>query len=340
MSKQRKNRAQIRGWNQLLITAITLMLCFGISSCKQEKTVPDKTLQKIRVVLDWTPNTNHAGLYVAKDQGYFKAEGLEVEIIQPGQNSSDQVVAAGSAEFGVSYQENVIASRSKSIPLVSIGTIIQHNSSAFASLKSANITRPKDFEGKRYGSWASPTEIAILKTIMRDDRADHTKVKVIDGATDFFSTIGKDADFEWIYLGWDGVEAKRRGIELNLIVLKDLNPVFDYYTPVLITSQNMIDTRPEIVRAFLKASSKAYEYCIANPVQAADILTKQVPELKSELVRPSMEFLAKEYKAEAYRWGEQKDSVWQNFIDWMYDNRLISNNIKAADAFTNSFLPQ
>ena len=340
MSKPRNKPVRDRGWAPLLIIIIVVMLSFGIASCKKQVPITEKPLQKIKVVLDWTPNTNHTGLYVAKDLGYFKAEGLEVEIIQPGQNSSDQVVAAGSAEFGVSYQENVITSRSKSIPLVSIATIIQHNTSAFASLKSANITRPKDFEGKRYGSWASPTEVAILKSIMHGDQADHNTVNIIDGATDFFSTIGKDADFEWIYLGWDGVEAKRRGIDLNLIVLKDLNPIFDFYTPVLITSQNVIDTRPEIVRAFLKAVSKAYDFCIANPVQAADILTKQVPELKSELVRPSMEFLAAEYKAEAYRWGEQKDSVWQNFIDWMYDNRLIANNIKAADAFTNSFLPE
>ncbi|HNX36774.1 MAG TPA: ABC transporter substrate-binding protein [Candidatus Cloacimonadota bacterium] len=324
-----------------LILCITLFLILGISSCKKEKdSAKPKEITKVRVTLDWTPNTNHTGLYVAKELGFFKDAGLDVEIIQPGQNTSDQIVANGSSEFGISYQENVITARAKSIPLVSIGAVIQHNTSAFASLKAANILTPKDFEGKRYGSWDSPSEKAILKSIMLKAGANYTNVQIISGVADFFSTIGKDADFEWIYLGWTGIEAKQRGIELNLINLKDLDPVFDYYTPVVITSEKMIQSKPEIVRAFMKAVSQGYDYCISHPGQAAGILVKHAPELNPDLVRMSMDYLAKEYKAEAPRWGEQKDTVWKNFSDWMYSNHLIDTNIDAKAAWTNDFLPQ
>ncbi|HPH71009.1 MAG TPA: ABC transporter substrate-binding protein, partial [Candidatus Cloacimonas sp.] len=191
-----------------LILAVTITLC--LFSCKAQTPRQDeKGLQKVSITLDWTPNTNHTGIYVAKELGYFKEQGLEVDILQPGQNITDQIVATGKSEFGVSYQENVIRARSENIPLVSIAAVIQHNTSGFASLKESGIKSPTDFEGKKYGSWDSPSELAILKATMQKYGADFKKVTVISGIYDFFSTIGKDADFEWIYYGWDGVEAER-----------------------------------------------------------------------------------------------------------------------------------
>ena len=321
---------------QALILSLLIALLLLSFACKPK----DKTeaLEKVSITLDWTPNTNHTGLYVAQDLGYFKAAGLEVQILQPGQAITDQVVASGKSDFGISYQENVIRARSESIPIVSIAAIIQHNSSGFASLKSANIKSPKDFEGKRYGSWDSPSELAILETVMKKTDADINKVKIVSGVYDFFSTIGKDADFEWIYEAWDGVEAKRRGIELNYIPLRDLDPVFDYYTPALITNQSMIDSKPELVSKFAQAVAKGYEYAIQNPEQAAAILVKSVPELDAELVKASQVYLADKYKAEASQWGVQKSEVWDRFIDWMYQNRLIPIRIDSQSAYSNRFL--
>lgn len=319
-----------------LLIVIVLMLM--LSACGKKDAKPE-VLTPVTVTLDWTPNTNHTGLYVALELGYFKEEGLDVEILQPGQGVTDQIVASGKSHFGVSYQENVIRARSENIPLVSIGAVIQHNTSGFASLKKDNITSPKAFEGKRYGSWDSPSEQAILKNIMAKNNADYNKVRIVSGVYDFFSTIGKDADFEWIYYGWDGVEAERRGIELNYIALKDLNPIFDYYTPVIISSENVLHDNPDMATSFMKAVSRGYEYCIANPSGAADILLKHVPELNADQVKRSMEYLAKEYKADAPRWGEQKLEVWKRFIDWMYQERLIPISVEVEKAFTNKYLP-
>ncbi|PKN74113.1 MAG: ABC transporter substrate-binding protein [Candidatus Cloacimonetes bacterium HGW-Cloacimonetes-3] len=320
----------------LLIPA--LLATLSISACGKKEQQKQES-EKVSVTLDWTPNTNHTGLYVAKELGYFTEVGLDVDILQPGQGVTDQIVAAGKSQFGVSYQENVIRARSESIPLVSIAAIIQHNTSGFASLKTAGIKAPKDFEGKRYGSWDSPSEQAILKNIMTKNKADFSAVKIVSGVYDFFSTIGKDADFEWIYYGWDGVEAKRRGIEIDYIALKDLNPVFDYYTPVIITNEKLLSENPELAKKFLTAVSRGYEYCIANPQKAADILMKHVPELNAEQVKLSMEYLAKEYQSDATKWGSQKPEVWQRFIDWMYVERLIPISVETAKAYSNDYLP-
>ena len=319
---------------------LIIALFTAISSCKPKP--KQQELQKIKIVLDWTPNTNHTGLYVALDKGFFKEEGLDVTIIQPGQNSSEQIVASGNAQFGISYQESVIHACVENIPLVSLAAIIQHNTSGFASLKNMDITRPRDFEGKRYGSSGWPTEIEIVKSVMQADSSSYEKVKVLEGVTDFFSTIGKDADFEWIYWGWDGVEAQRRGIDLNYIPVKDLNPVFDYYTPVLITNHKTIEADPELVKSFMAAVTKGYRYVIQNSREAADILMKQVPELAAnkEQIYLSLDYLKDEFTSDAAYWGEQKHEVWQNFIDWMYNKRIIMTGIKADKMFSNDFLPQ
>lgn len=310
------------------------IIALALAACGKPKTAGEE----IKVTLDWTPNTNHAGLYVAQELGYFEDEGIAVEILQPGQGVTDQIVATGKSEFGISYQENVIRARSEGIPLISLAAVIQHNTSGFASLKEAGISTVKDFEGKRYGSWDSPSEMAILKYLMGTAGADFSKVKIISGVYDFFSTIGKDADFEWIFYGWDGVLAESRGIELNYIPLRDLHPVFDYYTPVVISSEQYVKDNPEITHKFLSAVQKGYDYCIKEPGKAADILLKHVPELNPEQVKLSMQYLANEYQSDAPYWGYQSNDVWFGFANWLKDENLIPQAIDVESAFTNQFL--
>ncbi len=334
---------------KLLLIALLFTLSFILVACGNEKagtseseTNPEKQPdQKVTVMLDWFPNTNHTGLYAALENGYYKEQRLDVEIVQPGEGgTAGQIVASGKADFGVSYQEGVTQARSTGIPIVSIAAVIQHNTSAFASLKEEGITTPKDFEGKRYGGWGAPMEEAVLKAVMKADDADFSKVEMVTlGATDFFKSIGRDADFEWIYYGWDGVEAERQGIELNTIMLKDLDPALDYYTPVLITNEDNIKNNPELVEKFMAATSKGYAYAIDNPEKAADILIKNAPELNEELVKKSQQYLSPLYQDDAEQWGVQKEEVWKRFADWMYERRLTEKNIDTNAAFTNEFLP-
>lgn len=297
-------------------------------------------LEKVTVLLDWTPNTNHTGLYVAKAKGYYEEAGLDVEIVGPLEGSVAQLVAAGKADFGISYQEEVTNARVASIPIRAIAAVIQHNTSGFAAPVEKGINTPKDFEGKKYGGWGSPMEEAIIKALMQKHGADFSKVQMVNiGAADFFSTVQKDVDFEWIYWGWTGIEAELRGIKLNFIKLTDEDPALDYYTPVLIASDNTLATKPELARKFLAATSRGYEFAIANPEDAAGILATAVPELNKELVLASQKYLANEYQADAPRWGEMKESVWKTYADWMYERGLIEKNIDPKAAFTNEFLP-
>lgn len=323
------------------IIAAMLVLLAGCTNNTAPTNENEKSLEKTTVVLDWTPNTNHTGLYVAKEKGYFEEEGLEVEIIMPGESGADQLVASGKADFGVSYQEAITQARIQDIPLVSIGAIIQHNTSGFASPKDKNITSPKDFAGKTYGGWGSPVEESVISSLMKQENASIKDVSIVNiGDADFFTAVKRDIDFAWIYYGWTGVEAELRGEEINMIYLTDYSKNLDYYTPLLATNEKMIESNPEKIKSFMKAVTKGYEFSIEHPSDAAQILLKAVPDLDEELVKKSQEWLASRYQDDASRWGEQKLEIWENYANWMYENKLLESKLDAEKAFSNEFLPK
>ncbi|QIZ08443.1 ABC transporter substrate-binding protein [Priestia megaterium] len=330
----------MRKW---LVLVLSVLLVTGCSSKKETENAKEKKqpLKKVSIVLDWTPNTNHTGLYVAKEKGFFKKEGLDVDIIMPGETGADQLVASGKAQFGVGYQEAITQARIQGVPLVSIAAVIQHNTSGFASPAGKQIQSPKDFQGKTYGGWGSPVEKSVITSLMKKENADANKVKIVNmGDTDFFTAVKRDIDFAWIYYGWTGVEAELRNEKINMVYLTDYSDKLDYYTPVLETNEKMIKEDPETVKAFVNAAAKGYEFAIKNPDQAADILIKAAPDLDPKLVKKSQEWLSPKYQDDAKEWGIQKQEIWGNYAQWMYENKLLDKKLDAKKAFTNEFLPK
>lgn len=339
--EKKRGEKMLKKWIGMLLIALLLTACGNTDSQSTEQNEDIDKLKKVTVVLDWTPNTNHTGLYVAKEKGYFKDKGLDVEIIMPGEAGANQLVAAGKAEFGVGYQESLTEARVQDIPIVSIAAVIQHNTSGFASPVEKNITSPKDYEGKAYGGWGAPVEKAVIASLMKQEGADVEKVDIINtGDTDFFTAVKRDVDFAWIYYAWTGIEAELRGEELNMQYLADYSDKLDYYTPILITNEALIAEDPDTVRAFVAAASQGYEYSIDNPQEAADVLIKAVPDLDPELVKASQKWLAPKYQDDGSQWGIQEKSVWENYANWMSENELLEGKFEVEKAFTNEFLPK
>lgn len=330
----------MRRW--LLLTLMMVLTACGSGTATPSS--PQPPLTNVRVGLDWTPNTNHTGLYVAQDKGYYAQQGLAVEILGAQEGGTvEQLVAAGRLDFGISYQEGVTQARVEGVPIVSIAAIIQHNTSGFASRTEEGITSPRDFIGKKYGAFGSPVEEAVIRGLLECVGAGEQfdQVKFVDiGSSDFFVATERDeVDFVWIFKGWTGIEAEVRGVPLNIVMMNDVQCIPDYYTPVIITSEKLIAERPDLVRRFLAATSAGYRFAIEQPAEAADILLKAAPELDAELVRRSQQYLAGQYQAEAPRWGEQKLEVWRTYAQWMAERNLIARMIEPEKAFTNDFLP-
>jgi len=323
-----------------IMTAVLLMAA-GAFSCRADGT---RGLRQITVILDWVPNTNHTGIYAASELGYYRDAGLEVEIIQPSEGGSADLIAAGRGDFGISYQEQVTYARTARdpLPIVAIAAIIQQNTSGFASPADKGIDTPSDFEGKKYGGWGSPMEEAMLEGLMEKYGADFTRLEIVNiGASDFFTSVQRDVDFAWIFYGWDGIRAELIGFDIDFMLLQDLDPVLDFYTPLIITSEDMIQDDPDLVSDFLEASKKGYDFAIEDPGRAAGILLDQNSELEdSGLVTASQEYLAGKYISHDEGWGFMKEKIWQDFSSWMFDNGLLSGSLDTSKAFTNEFLPE
>ena len=155
---------------KIIALLLALMLCVSVTACGGDESGSDPNAPKdITLVLDYVPNTNHTGFYVAQELGYYEAQGLNVTVIEPGDNDSTTLCAVGRAEFAVSYQENVTYARTASepLPIRAIATIIQHNTSGFIFRPDSGIESPKDFEGKVYAGWQAPSEAAVLEAVMK-----------------------------------------------------------------------------------------------------------------------------------------------------------------------------
>lgn len=294
------------------------------------------------MMLDWVPNTNHTGIFVAQDQGYFHEAGLEVTIIEPGEVYAEQAVSGGAADFGISFQEQLTIARANGVPLVSIAAILQHNTSGFASRGDLDLASPREWESSRYGAYGSPFEEPTLRVLMECDGGDFDQLEVVDtGFADPLALLSENQiDLAWIFYAWQGIQAEQQGIDLNLVMLSDwFECIPDYYTPILITSEKMIQEQPEVVRSFVGAITRGYEFAIEDPEAAAQILLQSAPELDTNLVTTSQVWISQQYQADASRWGEQRVQVWEQYTAWMAENGIIQAPIDAQAAMTNEFLP-
>jgi ABC-type nitrate/sulfonate/bicarbonate transport system substrate-binding protein len=298
----------------------------------------------VTLILDWTPNTNHTGFFVAQALGYYEEAHLVVTIQEPIDVQAEAVVVSGAARFGVSYQEFFTYALADGMPLVSVAAIIQHNTSGFVTLHDQDpISRPADFAGLRYGGFSQPDlENAILNQLIVCDGGEPGSVEYIDvGYVDPFELMARDRiDLAWIYYGWAGLEGEQRGLDLDTVMLMDyLNCLPDYYTPILFTHQDMIAERPDVVAAFVQATARGYAYAIQHPAEAAEILIAAAPEVDADLIRASADWLAPLYQSDAPRWGQQSLDMWQGFSDFLVENGILAEGINAEAAFSNDFLP-
>lgn len=298
-------------------------------------------LEKVRIVLDWTPNTNHTGLYVADSMGYFTDAGLEVEIMQPPEGSTTSLVGAGGAEFGISFQDTLAPTYASdnAIPVTAVAAIIQHNTSGIISLKETGIDAPHKLAGHSYATWDSPIELAIIKKIVEDDGGKYEDIELIPNTvSDVVTGLQTDIESVWVYYAWDGIATKVAGLETNYLNFADYGTELDYYSPVIIANDEYLEQNPDTTKKFLEAVKKGYEYSIENPEEAAEILVKAVPELDETLVKESQIWLADQYKAEVEQWGYIDLERWDAFYSWLYENALIEKEIPSGTGFSNDYL--
>ena len=297
---------------------------------------------KVSFVLDYSPNVNHTGIYVAMDKGWFAEEGIEVEVVPVPADGADALIGSGGANMGVSYQDYIANNLASSTPMpyTAVAAIVQHNTSGIMSRAEDGITSARGMEDHVYATWNMPVEQATIKQIVEADGGDFSKVQMVPYEVDD-EVAGLRAnlfDTVWVYEWWAVQNAKLQDYPVNYFAFADMDPVFDYYTPVIAANDDFAAENPELVSAFLRAAKRGYEFAAENPVEAADILCAAVPELDPELIHTAQESISPEYVADAAAWGEIDPERWPVFYQWLNDQGLVENEIDVNAGYTLEYL--
>jgi len=307
-----------------------------------------RPLTTMTLALDWTPNTNHTGIYVALSKGWYADEGINLKILPYSANvSPDVLVSSGKADVGISATESIVADAATGQPVVSIAAIIQHNTSALVTLASSGLNHPRDLDGKVYGGFGAPYESAVVGEIIQHDGGTGKFKNVTLGVDAMQALESHQVDFVWVFEGWEVIQAERQGIKLNVFPITNYG-VPDYYTPNIITGPNEIHQKSDLLHRFMTATTKGYDYARANPAASAQILIKSVtpgtfPD--TGLVTASQQFLSPRYVDPNRKWGWQDASAWHGYPQFMLNSNGILNasgkpiqSMNFDALYTNQFL--
>ncbi|MDD6311783.1 MAG: ABC transporter substrate-binding protein [Firmicutes bacterium] len=330
------------------LMAMCAVMAFSLTACGSGSSEgSDDGLTKVTFCLDWTPNTNHTGVYVAQANGYYEEAGLDVEIVQPPEDGAAVMCASGEAQFAVGAQDTMAPALDQEEPLgiTAVAGILQHNTSGIISRKGDGIESAKGLSGRTYSTWESPTELAMLKDVVEKDGGDFDSIKLIPNTiTDEPAALAANqTDAIWVFEGWGVINADVEKVPVDFWRFSDISEELDYYTPIIIANNDFLENDPETAKAFMEATQKGYEFAIENPDEAADILiagdNTGSLEGSEELVKKSQEWISKEYAADAEKWGVIDENRWNAFYSWLYENDLTDTDL-TGKGFSNNYLPQ
>ncbi|MDP3941100.1 MAG: ABC transporter substrate-binding protein [bacterium] len=280
----------------------------------------------VSVALDWTPNTNHTGIYVAIAKGWYKEQGIDLRILPYSSTvTPDILVSSGKADFGISSTESVVANRALGQDVISVAAIIQHNTSSLAVLEGSDITSPKALDGKIYGGFGSPSEEAVVNAIIKKDGGAGTVKNIVLETGAMEALKAKRVDAVWIYDGWEGIQAKRDGVHLRTFPIIKFG-IDDYYTPVIIASPTSIAAKNQLYKKFMTATRKGYEYATSHPNESAALLIANAPKgtfPDTGLVVESQEYLSPRYTDQGKPWGVQESASWQGYPEFLLTSKAI-----------------
>ncbi len=327
-------------WLSLL--AVVMLLGAVLAACADDEDEPASgEPDKITIALDWYPWSNHTGLYLAQENGYFEDENLEVEIYVPG-NPEDglRVVGAGQDEFAISYQTDVLLARGEEIPVQSVAALVQHPLNSIMALKSSGIETPADLAGKRIGMAGVPSDDALLGSVLASVGLSFDDVEIVNVGFNLIQPLlaGQIDAVIGAYWVHESFLVEREGEEVNVMRLEEWG-VPDFYELVLVSSDDMVENNGDIIERAMRAIIRGYADAEADHEAALDILVEVAPETDRELEENGIVLLAPFWTSNGtVPFGQQTEDRWVSYADWLKDNNLLTDDVDPLDAFTNEFI--
>jgi ABC-type nitrate/sulfonate/bicarbonate transport system substrate-binding protein len=309
--------------------------------------------KRIRLALDWTPNTIHTGFYVAAHKGWYENVGIEVEFLSSDEDSyatsPAKKVAEGLADLAIAPSESAISFQTKEnfVPLIAIAAVLAKDASAIVALQSSDINRPAQLDSRTYASYDARFENFIVNQMILNDGGRGDFNIIYPDRLGIWSTLlSGSADATWVFLPWEGVEARLKGIELNAFQLGDYDIPYGY-SPVLLAHSDYIQNEQKTLKAFLQATARGYQFAKNDPIEAARILQAAAPQLENtdpNFIEQSQVFISQYYFDEQGNWGVMQIKIWEEFVDWLKKENILEassdvpmDDLDVYQLFTNEF---
>lgn len=296
----------------------------------------------VTLALDWYPNANHAGIYMALDRGYFTEAGLDVEIYTPSDPTTVlQTVGAGRDTFGISYHAEVLYARAQDIPVVSIAAMVQHPLNSLIVLADSPVESPGDLRGKSVAVSGVPSDDAFLATMLEADGASLEDVETINVGYDLLPAVlsGRADAVLGGYWTHETILAEREGSPVRYFRVEEWG-VPDYYELVLVTGESVLADREDTVRGLLGALQRGYTDAIAEPDAALELLVAASPDLDIEVEREGIGLLAPLWTENGtIPFGTQATDRWESLAAWLAERELLAGEVDVSAAWRGDLLP-
>jgi ABC-type nitrate/sulfonate/bicarbonate transport system substrate-binding protein len=326
---------------------LALAACGG--GARPASAPPTTARTPVRIALDWTPNTNHTGLFVAQQQGWFAQAGLDVQFVPYNNTPPDTLVGSGAAEFGISFQDSFTYSKAGGADAVSVMAILQHWATQIAvRADRTDIHSPRDLDGKTYGGFGAAYEVPKMQAVIKDAGGTGTFRTVVLGTSAYEALYAGQVDFTEPFVAWEGIEAQLRGQPLKTFDYVDYG-FPDAYNVLLIGNGTWLDAHPDQAKAFVQAAQRGYQLAADDPATGAELLEKANPGAftEPELVTRSQQMLSERYlRDESGKVGTQTLAKWTGFSGFLVDTGTVTGpdgkplgaRPNFATWFTNDYL--
>ncbi|MEO0896808.1 MAG: ABC transporter substrate-binding protein [Bacteroidota bacterium] len=301
-------------------------------------------MQQLTIALDWTPNINHIGFFIAQEKGFYKDRGLDVTLVDPSadnyQITPAKKIELGQADFALCPTESVISYRTKSkaFPMIGVAAILQEDLSAIAVLANAQINSPKDMDGKTYSSYKARYEDGIVREMIKNDGGKGELNIVYPDKLGIWNTLLQgEADSTWIFLNWEGVAAEGSNHSLSYFNLRDYDIPYSY-SPLLVANEATLDAQENTYKAFLQATKEGYLYSQEAPEEAVTILQSMLPETDKDIDLARALEISSPHFGNQTNWGRLDERLVKRFLDWIYEKGLESQPLQVEELVTNRLL--
>jgi ABC-type nitrate/sulfonate/bicarbonate transport system substrate-binding protein len=330
---------------------LVTVLCLAAWTAATVPAQAQPARDRVSVALDWTPNTNHTGIYVAEKLGYYRAAGIDLAILPYASTAPETLVSHRKADFGFSYSAGVAFARAAGADVTSVFAVLQHTALEIGvRADRSDIATPRDLDGKTYAGFGTPDEKPLLQTVIRAAGGKGVFRDVTLNTSAYDAVYRGKADSTLPLATWEVIQARLAGKPLKTFELSRYG-VPPEYSALIASSNGYLRANPGLARRFLAATTRGYEYATAHPRAAARILiaaNKQVL-TQPQLVYESAALMARSYYRDTSGGvGRQSLGVWKGYLRFLFahhalsdaDGHKLTRAPAPASYFTNAYLPR